>query len=394
MAMPTMFSNERRYYPKLYKDLPRSRVNTRAYSFAPRTSIQIGQPPPPQPRLLRGYEGNREAYISPPPPPPQRYDIQQHYEGSYTPVPYYRSRNIEDNRHTLRPSCRTLRSTRGPPAPSGIVTNNVRLSDIATDMYYTPNEAKDPAVSSDRKTESEFEHRQEDSIPDFSKRDRVSKSKASDDKRRRSRPLHRSTPVVKAVQSSVLPILMWPAGPPTENRGNYNDDTHSSSSSNEKFGLGPPRGPRIVSNSQGDQSMQEILERIYDSMLVGKSSRQDDIFSNMETIFREMEMAHAKDARYTPPEVPNLALNDQGASAVQNKTLSGQSKYGSVRSTSNRVSDPASPEIPEYQARLHEFSSSANRLLEFFIPADYSNPVIGRYYGSIKRIIQVGDPCF
>jgi hypothetical protein len=48
---------------------------------------------------------------------------------------------------------------------------------------------------------------------------------------------------------------------------------------------------------------------------------------------------------------------------------------------------------PEYQKRLLQFSTMAHEILECFVPADYPNRVIGRYYGAIKRIIQVSLSC-
>lgn len=185
---------------------------------------------------------------------------------------------------------------------------------------------------------------------------------------------------------------MWPTGPAANLSGSENDDTYSDSLFDEKSGhpQGPPRTPKPTDASQAgsnDQSMQEILERIYNSLLTDLSNHHD-------RLFREMETAQLKDATYTLPEQQESAkINREGLGLSKDETLTGKSKYdpaeGFLKTSPTSASKAASATIPEYRTKLLQFASTANELLEFFIPADYSNAVIGRYYGSIKRIVNV-----
>ena len=184
---------------------------------------------------------------------------------------------------------------------------------------------------------------------------------------------------------------MWPTGPAAIS-GSENDDTHSDSLFDEKSGLpsGPPRTPKAPDFSQAssnDQSMQEILERIYNSLLT-------DRFDHHDRLFMDMETAHLKDAMYAVPEQEeSKTINREDSAPFKDETLAGKSRYdpaqGFLKTSHSSVPNAASSVIPEYRAKLLQFASTANELLEFFIPADYSNAVIGRYYGSVKRIVNV-----
>lgn len=101
-----------------------------------------------------------------------------------------------------------------------------------------------------------------------------------------------------------------------------------------------------------------------------------------------------KDATYTLPEQQESAMiNREDLGPSKDEALAGKSKYdqaeGFLKTSPTSAPKVASAAIPEYRTKLLQFASTANELLEFFIPADYSNAVIGRYYGSVKRIVNV-----
>ena len=185
---------------------------------------------------------------------------------------------------------------------------------------------------------------------------------------------------------------MWPTGPAANPSGSENDDTHSDSLFDEKSGhlQGPPRTPKPTDTSQAagnDQSMQEVLERIYSSLLT-------DLSNNHDQLFREMETAQLKDATYTLPEQhESTTIHREDLSPSKDETLAGKSKYdpaeGFLKTSPTSAPKTATAAIPEYQTKLLQFTSTTNELLEFFIPAGYSNAVIGRFYGSVKRIVNV-----
>ncbi len=132
--------------------------------------------------------------------------------------------------------------------------------------------------------------------------------------------------------------------------------------------------------------MQEILERIYNSLLTDESNSHD-------RLFREMERAQLKDAIYKLPEQQPASENKEGSNLSNDEVLAGKPKYdpaeGFLKTEPTSPPKAASGGTAEYRTKLLQFSNTANELLEFFIPADYSNDVIRRYYGSIKRILNV-----
>ena len=208
-----------------------------------------------------------------------------------------------------------------------------------------------------------------------------------------------STRPVPPTKHFVLPILMWPTGPPD----NFDDSPpndirledhvdpesqHHSLYSNQK---GPPRARKEDTNISIDQandsSLAEVLDRVYSSLLTDKSS-------NHNSMFREMETAHRKDATFKLSEQKNSeSAKKKDVPVSQDSTQGGKSKYdpaeGFLHARPRSQSTSEQTQVPEYQTKLLQLSTTANNLLECFMPPDYSSPVTWRYYGSIKRIIKV-----
>jgi hypothetical protein len=218
------------------------------------------------------------------------------------------------------------------------------------------------------------------------------------DRRSGSSSSPRPVPLTKAF---VLPILMWPKGLVEDLDESPPDDAqledwagakshYHSLKTNQR---GPPRARQteshIPKDQAGDSSLAEVLDRVYSSLLTDKSS-------NHHLIFREMDIAHRKDATFKLPEQKNPGSEiKEDVSRSKDGTQGGKSKYDPtegflhVGPTSDLSSERAQVPVPEYQMKLLQLSTTANNLLECFMPADYSNPVTWRYYGSIKRIIKV-----
>ena len=107
-----------------------------------------------------------------------------------------------------------------------------------------------------------------------------------------------------------------------------------------------------------------------------------------------METAHLKDAIYTLPDQEKpAAINQEDSGPSKDEALAGKSKYDPAEGflRTSPTTEPKAPisTTPEYRTKLLQFSSTANELLGYFIPADYSNAVIGRYYGSVRRVMNV-----
>lgn len=105
----------------------------------------------------------------------------------------------------------------------------------------------------------------------------------------------------------VLPILMWPTGLPEDNGTDqwHAAQSHYSLGGNEKA---HQRTRNPVGNSSqstaNDSSLNEVLERIYNSLLTDRSSNHD-------AIFRDMEEARRKDAIYKVPENRDAATKPE-----------------------------------------------------------------------------------
>ena len=101
-----------------------------------------------------------------------------------------------------------------------------------------------------------------------------------------------------------------------------------------------------------------------------------------------------KDAIYALPDQEKPAtINGEDSGPSRDEALAGKSKYDPAEGflRTSPITEPKASTLttPEYQPKLLQFSSTANELLGYFIPADYSNAVIGRYYGSVRRVVNV-----
>jgi hypothetical protein len=195
-------------------------------------------------------------------------------------------------------------------------------------------------------------------------------------------------------KASVLPILMWPTGPPEHigadqlRTGSSEKGSESSLNSNSN---GPPRAKNTATNvgedQPSDESLREILERIHNYLLT-------DTSSNNDAMFRDMETCHRKDTIYKPPKKNNIASENNGQGAnprdeTQDTTLKDDPTHGFLNAASTNDSTSEQVKLSEYQEKLIQLSSTANSLFESFMPADFPNIIAWRYYGSIKRIIEV-----
>jgi hypothetical protein len=307
------------------------------------------------------------------------------------------------------------RHNRHRPATGGIISNSTNDSEIEADIYYMPKRKNDAVPSlninngsnafkaKDASTESKpVEASNDASNFESSRSDSNSfeKPTVNSQTERRSGSFNssRPTPMLKPF---VLPILMWPTGPAEDfrkinNDGIQNEDfvhrnNHHQSPKSDMNG--PPRTSNTVDNNsqrQGnDSSLAEVLDRVYNSLLTDKSSNHD-------MLFREMETANRKDATFKIPEQLSTIPQKKDADDTEDGAQGVGSKYDLAEGLLN--AEPVKnltgehSKVLEYQTRLLQFSTTANNLLECFIPADYSSPVIGRYYGSVRSIIKVNLP--
>ena len=294
-------------------------------------------------------------------------------------------------------SRRDLSSVRGHAAhytPEAASTNS---AEIDPNIYYIPKRKKEPVpvvnISDEAQAAEaeEFAPERKPSERSFERHNPKSfrtdsltfdKPFTNFQKERRSGSSSSSRPV-PPTKISVLPILMWPTDPPGKSTEGPQHPLNGTK--------GPPRAGIPGSNINQDQASEsrlaEVLERVHNSLLADKSS-------NHNLIFREMEIAHRKDTIYKLPEQNNLASeNDNDAGKPQDGMQGGKSKYnpteGFLNATSTNDSTGDQLQVPEYQSKLLQLSTVSNSLLECFVPADYSSPITWRYYGSIKRIIEV-----
>jgi hypothetical protein len=175
---------------------------------------------------------------------------------------------------------------------------------------------------------------------------------------------------------------MWPIGPITNVDGTRGGDDHG-----EEGPPGTSKSDDAAYTQNIDQSIEEVLERISTSLLTDKACIHGPLFIEMDT-------AQMKDATYTideQQEATTTSGDDPGPphhEALAEKSLSHPAEGSSNKELSTSLK-AASILSSKYRTQLSQFSRTANELLECFIPGDYSNPIVGKYYGAVKRILNV-----
>jgi hypothetical protein len=330
----------------------------------------------------------------------------------------HRDRDIPplQRRHSSHPSY-PYRAGRARPSASGIISLATLGADainevgIGRGIYYRPKKRKKttPAmnISDDSQTSKAKDPspmpgktKHGDGNPELSNTGPTPFKNLTINSQKEQKPGSLNSPgPVPPTKASVLPILMWPTEQPEDL-----DESHSNNGQNEghvgaggnhhprssKTG-GPPRAINTSNSSNqrqiSDSSLVEVLDRVYSYLLTDKSGKDDNVFMEMET-------AHQKDAIYNIPEQRGpSSQNEEYTDELPEGTQGGRSWYnpseGGLNSRSRNASTQEHVGVPEYQTRLHQFSTTANKLLEAFVPADYPSPIIGRYYGAVRRIIKV-----
>jgi hypothetical protein len=156
---------------------------------------------------------------------------------------------------------------------------------------------------------------------------------------------------------------------------------------------GPPRASHTNQgngNSRregGDSSLKEVLERIHNTLLMDKSTLHLKLFTGMEPANRTDAVFNIQDQPVPVPE------DKRGGGERKDGTPAARSKHQSAGEFLNAgpANEPIGErkEVLEYKKKLHQFSTTANELLECFVPPSYPHPVIDRYYGLVKKTIKV-----
>lgn len=309
------------------------------------------------------------------------------------------------------------RTGRARPSASGIISlatlGAAAIKEVGRDIYYKPKRRKKvtPAINiggdsqtfkikdlSPKSVPGRTKH--EDGNPQPSNTEPAPFVNLTVNSQDEQKPgSSNSSGPIPLAKAFVLPILMWPTEPAEDldesPSNNGRNEGHVGAGGNHhprnsKTGHPPPA--RSTSNSSNqrqinDSSLVEVLERVYSYLLTDMSGKDDNVFMEMET-------AHQKDAIFNiaEPRSPS-SQNEENADDLPESTQRGTSWYNpSDAGLNSGLPDASTQEhvgVSEYQTRLHQFSTTANRLLEAFVPADYPSPVIGRYYGAVKRIIRV-----
>jgi hypothetical protein len=407
---PRIRSRNETSYPPVRRTLPSARRGSTRTDDLPNINVRSHRLPAPHRAglLMDNYDSHIRR--------PAIVDIRPRFEERRSGRQNVRRDTYlgDDDQYIRRQ--RQYRHNRRRPAASGIVSNSTNDSEIEADIYYMPKRRNDavPALNIDNdnntfKTKDAFPESNPvkaniDASNSESSRNNwnsFEKPTVNAQTERRSGSFNSSGPA-PMLKPFVLPVLMWPTGPAENFREINNDDVqherfvhrnnhHQAPQSDMN---GPPRTSNTVDNNsqrQGnDSSLAEVLDRVYNSLLTDKSSNHDVLFREMETANRKEAAFNIPEQLGTPPE------NKEDADEPEDDTQGVRSKddpaAGLLNAEPIKNSTGEHSKVLEYQARLLQFSTTANKLLECFIPADYSSPVIGRYYGSVRSIIKVNIP--
>ncbi|KAH8802972.1 hypothetical protein F5884DRAFT_903578 [Xylogone sp. PMI_703] len=291
--------------------------------------------------------------------------------------------------------------------PGGIVVNEPKRNEKANEnvpsFYYTVEKKKDPTIPSvqireaesetpfpqhqssfsggrssrntfNRRSSAEVSHGEtggKEASP-HSSEDPVkgSKSPKSTDGRPRSSSSTRVLPIFKP---SVSPILMWPVI-----RANPSPHPNDSATNG-----------KTAQQSANDSSIVDILDRVNEHFLADDYYEHNHLYLEMgqatrqESIFKSIEV---EQPLKTEPILNTKSVPTQADSTAPIEITEPSVQHGRRQNLHPTLLRPADSEKDKILTQFYEISSE---LLDSFVPTNYPNPVVGRYYGAMRKIIEM-----
>jgi hypothetical protein len=172
---------------------------------------------------------------------------------------------------------------------------------------------------------------------------------------------------------------MWPVG-----RANpANPQKHNDSSVN---------GTTEQQNTN-DSSIIDLLDRVHDHLLGDENYEHNRLFSATEKATRQD--LTSKFVEGEKPANQEQPLPGNQPSYAQQETSQTTESSGTAEASSPQVNtenlhqNQQQPTEDESLKTLKPFVSIATELLDAFLPANHPSPVADKYYGAMKKIIEV-----
>jgi hypothetical protein len=292
--------------------------------------------------------------------------------------------------------------SQGRPIPGGVVVNE-KIDAKKEPNYYVPRKkttSKRPSLKTrtiiDNKSEANSTLQSKvaegsnshgilpDPISKGNTRSRLQHQK------QQSRSTSRVPPTAKP---SSLPFLMWPTGAvEEEGTSNLNDQKNSHNSDEVRIEDSEngilPTSQEAHGPDSSDERLAEILDHIQRRL-------QADKGHNSHTLFSEMKDGRFQDAEYElaaalPPNQAPVPVTDSKENPTSRPLDPGSPAVKPSDDSAGNVQAGESDKI-QFEKLVKKFSAQAVEILKVFVPPDYPSAVTRKYYGAIKKIIQVRD---
>jgi hypothetical protein len=173
---------------------------------------------------------------------------------------------------------------------------------------------------------------------------------------------------------------MWPVGradPPSKSNGAGANDTTKQPGSN-------------------DSSIVDLLDRVHDHLLADQYYDHSRLFlatdqaTRQDLLFKSYDSEQSRDKQGLEG-----AIDDASPSHPETTAGTAEAASSPQSNTTNLHAAPPSPPPPPAEPEpiktIKQFYDISIELLDAFLPANYPSPVAGKYYGAMRKIIEVSQ---